>query len=157
MGWVACRGSCSRARRLRLFGGSALPLRALMRAVSRSRAGAASPRSRPALRWTDGQTADPQASRRSNSMHTNALRPSFWRRACGCNPQSPIHAHPRLTTTRPDRPPYSCAPLTHPNPPPRHRRRLLSGESGISLIDRFDASEFPTRFGGQIKNFDDEG
>jgi hypothetical protein len=36
-------------------------------------------------------------------------------------------------------------------------RRLLAGESGISLIDRFDASEFPTKFGGQIKNFDDEG
>jgi hypothetical protein len=34
---------------------------------------------------------------------------------------------------------------------------LLAGESGISLIDRFDASEYPTRFGGQIKNFDDEG
>ncbi|CAH2046220.1 unnamed protein product [Thlaspi arvense] len=29
--------------------------------------------------------------------------------------------------------------------------KLLSGESGISLIDRFDASKFPTRFGGQIR------
>jgi 3-oxoacyl-[acyl-carrier-protein] synthase II len=29
--------------------------------------------------------------------------------------------------------------------------------SGVSLIDRFDASEFPTKFGAQIKNFDDEG
>jgi 3-oxoacyl-(acyl-carrier-protein) synthase len=36
-------------------------------------------------------------------------------------------------------------------------RRLLAGESGISQIDRFDAKEFPTRFGGQIKNFDIEG
>nr|UQT18324.1 ketoacyl-ACP synthase Ia [Pelargonium x hortorum] len=31
--------------------------------------------------------------------------------------------------------------------------KLLAGESGISLIDRFDASKFPTRFGGQIRGF----
>ncbi|XP_023519108.1 3-oxoacyl-[acyl-carrier-protein] synthase I, chloroplastic-like [Cucurbita pepo subsp. pepo] len=35
--------------------------------------------------------------------------------------------------------------------------RLLCGESGITLIDRFDASEFPTRFGGQIRGFSSEG
>ncbi|KAI3971863.1 hypothetical protein MKW92_052392 [Papaver armeniacum] len=35
--------------------------------------------------------------------------------------------------------------------------RLLAGESGISLIDRFDASKFPTRFGGQIRGFDSQG
>lgn len=35
--------------------------------------------------------------------------------------------------------------------------KLLSGESGISLIDRFDASKFPTRFGGQIRGFSSEG
>lgn len=34
--------------------------------------------------------------------------------------------------------------------------RLLNGESGVGLIDRFDASEFPTRFAAQIRNFDDE-
>lgn len=43
------------------------------------------------------------------------------------------------------------------NDPDKFYDRLLAGESGISHIDRFDASEFPTRFGGQIKNFDDEG
>ncbi|KAI8469757.1 MAG: thiolase-like protein [Monoraphidium minutum] len=43
------------------------------------------------------------------------------------------------------------------NDPDEFYNRLLAGESGISLIDRFDASDFPTRFGGQIKNFDDEG
>lgn len=43
------------------------------------------------------------------------------------------------------------------NDPDEFYNRLLAGESGISNIDRFDASEFPTRFGGQIKNFDDEG
>ncbi|KIY93892.1 3-oxoacyl-[acyl-carrier-protein]synthase I [Monoraphidium neglectum] len=43
------------------------------------------------------------------------------------------------------------------NDPDTFYNRLLAGESGISLIDRFDASEFPTKFGGQIKNFDDEG
>ena len=32
--------------------------------------------------------------------------------------------------------------------------KLLAGTSGISLIERFDASEYPTRFGGQIKNFE---
>ncbi|KAK9093628.1 hypothetical protein Syun_028539 [Stephania yunnanensis] len=35
--------------------------------------------------------------------------------------------------------------------------RLLSGESGISLIDRFDASKFPTRFAGQIRGFTAQG
>ncbi|KAM6552151.1 hypothetical protein CsatB_001959 [Cannabis sativa] len=35
--------------------------------------------------------------------------------------------------------------------------KLLSGESGIGLIDRFDASKFPTRFGGQIRGFNSEG
>ncbi|XP_042495546.1 3-oxoacyl-[acyl-carrier-protein] synthase I, chloroplastic-like isoform X2 [Macadamia integrifolia] len=35
--------------------------------------------------------------------------------------------------------------------------RLLSGESGIDIIDRFDASKFPTRFGGQIRGFSSEG
>ncbi|DBB17997.1 TPA: 3-oxoacyl-[acyl-carrier-protein] synthase I, chloroplastic [Trebouxia sp. C0006] len=34
---------------------------------------------------------------------------------------------------------------------------LLAGKSGIKEITRFDASEFPTRFGGQIENFDIEG
>ncbi|MEW5318961.1 MAG: hypothetical protein WDW38_010140 [Sanguina aurantia] len=33
---------------------------------------------------------------------------------------------------------------------------LLDGVSGIAPITRFDASEFPTRFGGQIKDFDAE-
>ncbi|KAL7616711.1 hypothetical protein Lser_V15G03434 [Lactuca serriola] len=35
--------------------------------------------------------------------------------------------------------------------------RLLDGESGISLIDKFDASIFPTRFGGQIRGFKSNG
>ncbi|RWR81574.1 3-oxoacyl-acyl-carrier-protein synthase I, chloroplastic [Cinnamomum micranthum f. kanehirae] len=35
--------------------------------------------------------------------------------------------------------------------------RLLAGESGVSTIDRFDASMFPTRFGGQIRRFTSEG
>lgn len=35
--------------------------------------------------------------------------------------------------------------------------KLLAGESGISLIDRFDASKFPTKFGGQIRGFSSEG
>jgi len=35
--------------------------------------------------------------------------------------------------------------------------KLLEGESGISLIDRFDASSFPVRFGGQIRDFSSEG
>ncbi|MCD7455515.1 3-oxoacyl-[Datura stramonium] len=35
--------------------------------------------------------------------------------------------------------------------------KLLAGESGITLIDRFDASKFPTRFGGQIRGFKAEG
>ena len=35
--------------------------------------------------------------------------------------------------------------------------KLLAGESGISHIDRFDASKFPTRFGGQIRGFSSQG
>ncbi|XP_027345718.1 3-oxoacyl-[acyl-carrier-protein] synthase I, chloroplastic isoform X3 [Abrus precatorius] len=35
--------------------------------------------------------------------------------------------------------------------------KLLAGESGITPIDRFDASKFPTRFGGQIRGFSAEG
>jgi 3-oxoacyl-[acyl-carrier-protein] synthase II len=34
---------------------------------------------------------------------------------------------------------------------------LLAGTSGVGAIDRFDASEFPTNFAAQIRNFDNEG
>jgi 3-oxoacyl-[acyl-carrier-protein] synthase II len=46
--------------------------------------------------------------------------------------------------------------LSTSHTPTRHNR-LLEGVSGVQLIDRFDASDFPTRFAAQIKNFDDEG
>ena len=35
--------------------------------------------------------------------------------------------------------------------------KLLKGESGISLIDRFDASNFSVRFAGQIRDFSSKG
>lgn len=35
--------------------------------------------------------------------------------------------------------------------------KLLEGESGISLIDRFDASNFSVRFAGQIRDFSSNG
>ncbi|KAG6494371.1 hypothetical protein ZIOFF_049396 [Zingiber officinale] len=35
--------------------------------------------------------------------------------------------------------------------------KLLQGESGIRLIDRFDASKLPSRFAGQIRGFSSEG
>lgn len=44
-----------------------------------------------------------------------------------------------------------------PNTTQPLKNSLLAGKSGVSLIDRFDASEYPTRFAAQIKNFDDEG
>jgi len=36
-------------------------------------------------------------------------------------------------------------------------RSLLEGKTGVSQITRFDASEFPTTFAAQIKDFDNEG
>ncbi len=33
-------------------------------------------------------------------------------------------------------------------------RGLMEGRSGIDMIQRFDASSLPTRFGGEVKNFD---
>ncbi|KAL6991948.1 3-oxoacyl-[acyl-carrier-protein] synthase I, chloroplastic, partial [Sarracenia purpurea var. burkii] len=35
--------------------------------------------------------------------------------------------------------------------------KLLAGESGVTPIDRFDASKFPTRFAGQIRGFSAQG
>ncbi len=40
------------------------------------------------------------------------------------------------------------------NDPDVFYNKLLAGESGISMIERFDTSEYPTRFAGQIKNFE---
>ena len=38
--------------------------------------------------------------------------------------------------------------------PEENWRGLLAGHSGIDMIQRFDASALPTRFGGEVKNFD---
>ncbi|KAK1412166.1 hypothetical protein QVD17_33184 [Tagetes erecta] len=35
--------------------------------------------------------------------------------------------------------------------------KLLAGESGIGFIDKFDVSEFPSRFAGQIRGFTSDG
>lgn len=35
--------------------------------------------------------------------------------------------------------------------------KLLEGQSGITLIDKFDASNFTVRFAGQIRNFSSVG
>ena len=35
--------------------------------------------------------------------------------------------------------------------------KLLEGESGITQIDRFDASNYSVRFGGQIRDFSSKG
>ena len=43
------------------------------------------------------------------------------------------------------------------NDPDVFYEKLLDGVSGIAPIDRFDASKFPTRFAGQIRNFSSEG
>ena len=40
------------------------------------------------------------------------------------------------------------------NDPDTFYDALLAGKSGISLIDRFDTTDYPTRFAGQIKNFE---
>uniref|UniRef100_G9B652 3-oxoacyl-[acyl-carrier-protein] synthase n=2 Tax=Haematococcus lacustris TaxID=44745 RepID=G9B652_HAELA len=42
------------------------------------------------------------------------------------------------------------------NDPDEFYSKLLAGTSGVTTIDRFDAKDFPTRFGAQIRNFDDE-
>lgn len=56
----------------------------------------------------------------------------------------------------------SCLTLTahhspHPLSLPTSINSLLAGKSGVGSIDRFDASEFPTTFAAQIRNFDNEG
>jgi len=38
--------------------------------------------------------------------------------------------------------------------PEENWRALMEGRSGIDTIQRFDASALPTRFGGEVKNFD---
>ncbi|MBV9277646.1 MAG: beta-ketoacyl-[acyl-carrier-protein] synthase II, partial [Candidatus Eremiobacteraeota bacterium] len=35
-------------------------------------------------------------------------------------------------------------------------RRLVAGESGVGPVTAFDASEFPTRFAAEVKDFDAE-
>ena len=35
--------------------------------------------------------------------------------------------------------------------------KLLAGTSGVGMIDRFDTSDFPTKFAAQIRDFDNEG
>ena len=63
-------------------------------------------------------------------------------------PPAPLYKHTPTTT------------ITTNNTNNQHQQpqnSLLEGKSGVGLIDRFDASEFPTRFAAQIKNFDDEG
>jgi 3-oxoacyl-[acyl-carrier-protein] synthase II len=35
--------------------------------------------------------------------------------------------------------------------------KLLEGENGIDMIDRFDVSTYPTKFAGQIRNFSPDG
>ena len=33
-------------------------------------------------------------------------------------------------------------------------KRMCNGESAIAMIERFDASSFPTKFAGQVRDFD---
>ena len=40
---------------------------------------------------------------------------------------------------------------------PSCARSLLEGKTGVAQITRFDASDFPTTFAAQIKDFDNEG
>ena len=40
------------------------------------------------------------------------------------------------------------------NDPATFYDSLLAGKSGISMIERFDTTEYPTRFAGQIKDFE---
>lgn len=42
------------------------------------------------------------------------------------------------------------------NDPEEYYNKLLEGISGVEHISRFDASEFPTNFAAQIKDFDNE-
>lgn len=50
-----------------------------------------------------------------------------------------------------------CAMLKHRPLCPPSRCSMLAGKTGVGQIDRFDASEYPTTFAAQIRNFDNEG
>lgn len=98
---------------------------------------------------------------RPSSPFKTHLRPNLCRRKC----RNPISASASA----------SSAPVRETDPKKRvvitgmglvsvfgndadaYYDRLLSGESGIAPIDRFDASKFPTRFAGQIRGFTSDG
>jgi len=50
-----------------------------------------------------------------------------------------------------------CALSSFPSLIAHNLRSLLAGKSGVGMIDRFDASEFPTKFAAQIRNFSADG
>lgn len=113
------------------------------------------------------------------AVHSSTLKPSpldsFRRRKCSPFLVSAPKSRPRVSFVSASAASTVSAPKREKDPKKRvvitgmglvsvfgndvdtYYDKLLSGESGVTLIDRFDASKFPTRFGGQIRGFASQG
>ncbi|KOM26292.1 hypothetical protein LR48_Vigan252s000400 [Vigna angularis] len=77
---------------------------------------------------------------------------------------SSILAGPKVSAPQRQKDPKKCVVITgmrfvfvFDNDIEGYYENLLAGESGITTINRFDASRFPNCFGGQIRGFSPEG
>jgi hypothetical protein len=66
-----------------------------------------------------------------------------------------LHCGSRRTTHRLS--PLLQSPKQNPKQPDQLYANLLAGKSGVTEISTFDASEFSTRFAGEVKDLETDG